>query len=447
MPPDVVVTVAGTSFAGPHVAGAAALLKAVRPRWTPAEILAALTTSTEPEILSASSLGARLGIEETGAGRIDVERASRSGLLLDQSIAGFRSADPSLGGNPGALNLASLNSRVCARSCAWQRRVRNPDSRAHSYTASATAPTGVLISVSPSSFTLGAGESQTLNISAQISSGIAVSAQASGAIFLRSAGLPDMRLPVLLGGANGRRMPVSIALNAQANVQTYTLADFTSGSFSGPLAARVSAPIEATEETSQLLQDPTPNDPYDSGSNTRGILLNLPSAARAVWVNLEAGAAADIDLFVGVDVNNDGLASLDEQRCASNGPTSSEECLLNSLSNTRYWIVAQNFAASQASAADLVNLNYAAVAQGSAQSAALGASVPVTVAAFTPFDAVLNANFSALQARKLVSVLDIGNALNPTTIGSSVLVFTRALADGAFSNGFESATREADRKE
>jgi len=414
-------------------------LKALRPQWTSAEILSALVTSTEPEIVSASSLGARLGIEETGAGRIDVERASRSGLLLDQSIAGFRAADPSLGGNPGALNLASLNSRTCARSCTWQRHVRNPDSRTHSYTASTTAPTGVFISVSPSSFTLGAGESQTLNISAQISSGIAVAAQASGEVFLRSAGLPDIRLPVLLGGANGSRMPASIALNAQTNVQTYSLRNFASGSFSGPLAARVSAPSEATEDTSQLLQDPTPNDPFDAGSNTRSVVLNLPSAARAVWVNLEASAAADIDLFVGVDVNNDGLASLDEQRCASNGPTSSEECLLNSLSNTRYWIVAQNFAASQTNAADPVTLNYAAVAQDSVQNAALGASVPSTVAAFTPFDALLNANFSALQARKLVAVLDIGNMLNPTAIGSSVVIFTRGLEDAVFSNGFEPA--------
>jgi len=437
VPPDVVVTVAGTSFAGPHVAGAAALLKALRPQWTPAEILAALVTSTEPEIVSASSLGARLGIEETGAGRIDVERASRSGLLLDQSIAGFRAADPSLGGNPGALNLAALNNRICARSCTWQRRVRNPDSRAHSFTASTSAPNGVAISVSPSSFTLGAGETQTLNIGAQITIGVAVAAQASAEIFLRSAGLPDTRLPVLLGGANGRRMPVSIALSAAADVQTYVLQDFASGTYSGALAARVSAPVEATEDSSQLLQDPTPNDPYDAGGNTRSILLNLPSAARTVWVNLEGSSAADIDLFVGVDVNNDGLASIDEQRCASNGPTSSEECLLNSLSNTRYWIVAQNFAASQANAADPVILNYAAVAQDSVQNASLGASVPSTVAAFIPFDALLSASFSALQSRKLVAVLDIGNTPNPTAIGSSVLLFTRARDDAVFGDGFE----------
>lgn len=439
VPPDVVVTVAGTSFAGPHVAGAAALLKALRPQWTPAEILSALTTSTEPEIVSASSLGARLGVEETGAGRIDIERASRSGLLLDQSIAGFRAADPSVGGNPGALNLASLNNTTCARSCTWQRRVRNPDSRAHSYTVSTSAPNGVALWVNPSSFTLAAGESQTLNVGAQISSGIAVAAQASGEIFLRSAGLPDIRLPVLLGGANGRRMPVLIALSAQANVQTYALPDFASGSFSGPLAARVSVPSEATEDTSQLIQDPTVNDPYDAGSNTRSILLNLPSAARTVWVDLEASGAADIDLFVGVDLNNDGLASLDEQRCASNGPTGSEQCLLNNLSDTRYWIVAQNFAASQANAADRVTLDYAVVAQGTAQSAALGASVPSTVAAFTPFDALLDADFGAFQARKLVAVLDIGDTLNPTAIGSSVLVFTRTLDGAVFGNGFEPA--------
>ena len=45
------------------------------------------------------------------------------------------------------------------------------------------------------------------------------------------------------------------------------------------------------------------DDLYDMGSNTRSILLNLPSAARAVWVNLEASGAAGIDLFVGPGVS------------------------------------------------------------------------------------------------------------------------------------------------
>ncbi|MEU0878342.1 S8 family serine peptidase [Lentzea sp. NPDC005914] len=61
------VALSGTSMAAPHVAGAAAILAAKNPAWSPAEIKTALMNSAKPYPDS--------GVFDQGAGRVDVARA------------------------------------------------------------------------------------------------------------------------------------------------------------------------------------------------------------------------------------------------------------------------------------------------------------------------------------------------------------------------------------
>ncbi|GAA2759195.1 S8 family serine peptidase [Actinopolymorpha rutila] len=69
-------TMTGTSMATPHVAGAAALLLQEHPGWTPADVKAALT-STAVRVNGAT-------VVDQGAGRIDVDRATRQQVRVDQ---------------------------------------------------------------------------------------------------------------------------------------------------------------------------------------------------------------------------------------------------------------------------------------------------------------------------------------------------------------------------
>ncbi len=64
---DSYTTLSGTSMATPHVAGAAAILAGQHPRWTAGQLKAALIGSAEP--------GARITVDQQGAGRVDVARA------------------------------------------------------------------------------------------------------------------------------------------------------------------------------------------------------------------------------------------------------------------------------------------------------------------------------------------------------------------------------------
>jgi subtilisin family serine protease len=76
--------VSGTSMATPHVAGAAALLKQLHPRWKPWQVKSALMSTANEEVFLNTTRTSRAGLLDRGAGRIDLAKAANPELLLDQ---------------------------------------------------------------------------------------------------------------------------------------------------------------------------------------------------------------------------------------------------------------------------------------------------------------------------------------------------------------------------
>lgn len=117
--------ISGTSMSSPHNAGAGALMTAVHPDWTPAEIKSAImmtgvTANTFKED----------GVTPTdpfdlGGGRVDLKAATKAGLVMSETGANFLAADPALGGDPSTLNLASMMNSTCVGTCSWTRTVTN----------------------------------------------------------------------------------------------------------------------------------------------------------------------------------------------------------------------------------------------------------------------------------------------------------------------------------
>jgi subtilisin family serine protease len=144
----------GTSMSSPHVAGAAALLRAIHPGWSPSEVKSALMlTAANPGL--EENLQTQWTPDDVGGGRVDLTRAALVGFVLDETHARYLAADPAHGGDPKTLNLPSLrNVDGCdaPAPCTWTRTLRDTLPAPSSWTVSVNAPAGVDVAVDPPSF-------------------------------------------------------------------------------------------------------------------------------------------------------------------------------------------------------------------------------------------------------------------------------------------------------
>ncbi|MBX9402504.1 S8 family serine peptidase [Lysobacter sp. BMK333-48F3] len=120
---NLVGLLSGTSMASPHHAGAAGLLRQAKPDWTAAEIKSALMMTAERKVYTEDEVTLADPFD-AGAGRVQVDRALRAGLVLNETTANYLAADPATGGQVASLNLASLAQRECAQACVFKRSFR-----------------------------------------------------------------------------------------------------------------------------------------------------------------------------------------------------------------------------------------------------------------------------------------------------------------------------------
>jgi len=214
-PGELFQAIAGTSMSSPHNAGAAVLLKAQHPSWTPGQIKSALMTTATTAVLK-ENLSTPADPFDLGSGRINLNVAGNPGLTFDETAANMAL----LGDDPVSainLNLASVNAPIMPGSITTARVAKNVTNKSQTYRVSTSAPAGASISVSPRIFTVGAGNSVTLTIKIKALSQTAT--QSFGEIRLTPSrhGLPRLHLPVAFvaqqGGVNltSECTPTSIA--------------------------------------------------------------------------------------------------------------------------------------------------------------------------------------------------------------------------------------------
>ncbi|MFS8499202.1 MAG: S8 family serine peptidase [Micromonosporaceae bacterium] len=159
----------GTSMASPHGAGAGALLKALHPDWSPAQIRSALATTADRTGLVKEDGVTPADPFDVGSGLLDLSRAAAVGVVLDETYDNFVQADPATGGDPKALNLPAMVDHNCDQVCSFTRRLTSVADVTATYTATTEAPEGMVVTVTPAEFTLAPGATQELTVTVDVS--------------------------------------------------------------------------------------------------------------------------------------------------------------------------------------------------------------------------------------------------------------------------------------
>jgi len=288
----------GTSMSSPHIAGAGALLRALHPDWTPMQIQSAMMTTAN---LAHFKEDAQTQADpfDVGAGRIDLPRAARAALLLDETLPGFLAADPYFGGNPALLNLASLADPACVVDCSWTRTVTNVSSHATDWIALSSAA----VAVSPKRFRLAPGASTELTFVADAST-VAVGQWLFDQVVVKakSPAVPDVHFPVAALSALSN-LPGSIEISAVQASDMVSLGGLKAIEITAA-SVDIRGLAKSTRYTDAAISDPTNGDPFDGGfdpavSGQALFIIDVPAGASRFVAQISASQSQDLDLFVG----------------------------------------------------------------------------------------------------------------------------------------------------
>ena len=367
----------GTSMASPHVAGAAALLRAAKPSWTVSQVESALQTTARSGVVLQDGVSVASAMD-AGAGVVELDGAVRTGLYLAVSEQDMRNANPANSGTPATLNLPGIALEPCLDQCTTSRVVTDQVGGGR-WRVEGSLADG-MIRVTPNDFSLNPGASQRLDIQIDLRGISQPNRWVDGEIRLvpTNSSVASTRLPVTAFASAGVisegvetvtqgdkgfvDLPVVdlTGINTVAAVPwiAYSLPDMADAVFS------TNGWAEPVIERVAMAQDPTPAEVYDqfaTGTLIRSVSIPAASGTTAsqyeARVNIGSATATDLDLYLGVDLDGDGLPSESEMLCSSTTSSAAERCevqVRRSGSAQTLWVLVQNWQAG-ASGTDDVN--------------------------------------------------------------------------------------------
>ena len=301
----------GTSMSSPHVAGAAALMRQLNPTWSVAAIKSALMTSGE-QIVRLAGGAADLGVPAPnqltvgagvfgfGAGHLAPNPALSTTAVYDISNAQFDAY--SAGAIGTGLNLASITFSNVLGVGTTIRTVKNMGTVPLSLTATGTLP-GFTVAVSPMSFTIPVGASQSFTVTVTRTSA-AFGSYMYGNLTLAGGG-QSLRSPLT---ARASSAVVTASFTETRNVGTRITTIGTG--FSGPTTTTTSGMVAATRTNSSVALDAQVCFPMVVPANTWAIRAQLYNS------DTQGGVATDLDLYFRPATGNSSLAV--SEREASN---------------------------------------------------------------------------------------------------------------------------------
>ncbi|NVK58182.1 MAG: S8 family serine peptidase [Alteromonadaceae bacterium] len=430
----------GTSMASPHVAGAALLLRELHPEWSADAIRSALmmTAKTDVGVIGKSENANWL---EMGSGRIQIETAAGASLIIEESQANYLAADPEQGGDPKTLNIPALVDNNCLIQCSWQRTFTAVDDGNWSIAAD-DFNSGLEITATPASFSLTAGQSQTVTFTVNTWNAAPADSWTFAQINLSNTAAQVLHLPVAIVVENGN-FPDEISLTSHRDADSWLYQDLLTvgiDDFTYQFAG-LTKPQETVET---VAEDTNPADFLDDTEDgVYSKTLTIDDNTPALIAEITSSTAPDMDLYVGFDANDDGNIASNEIIDLSISPSWNERITIAEPAAGTYVVFVQNFAGSTA-ALDTFTLETAVI--GSTADGTVTLDAPQRVELREPFDLRLLWQLDdALPGDRYYGWLTLGtDADNPQNLGDIPLIITRGENDVSLNTPEQSRVQAGD---
>ncbi|MEO3768758.1 S8 family serine peptidase [Micromonospora sp. B9E7] len=149
----------GTSMASPYVAGAAAILRATHPDWSPGRVASALRTTATDTVGTSNPL-------DQGSGFINLAGATDPGLVIEPTAAELVKFSETAAPDGKELNLPAISLREYdgTSPVTLTRTLTNVGKAKETYRSVVSGLPGMKVTVTPASVTLAPGKSATVTI-------------------------------------------------------------------------------------------------------------------------------------------------------------------------------------------------------------------------------------------------------------------------------------------
>lgn len=413
----------GTSMSSPHVAGSAALMKALHPTWTPFEIKSALMMSSKTTNLLKEDETTPADAFDFGAGRVDLSAAAKAGLVLNETGTNFESANPADNGDVTTLNIASMQNNACVGSCSWTRTFTNVADVSAQY---ARTDLTAWLDVSPTSFTLNPGETETVTFTANTDT-MVVDEWTFGSVVFESTetfttgeSISAAHLPIAVMASNGN-LPKSVAKDIYRDSGAVILSDLLATEITD-LSTTVYGLVKAVPQTISLVPDATNSEVYDDLDQVFYTTFEVTPGTKRIVAEILDTTASDLDMFWGVDDNSDGMPEEAEEIGRSATGVALEYLSLMDPDPDTYWLLIQNWDGT-ATGDDII---YALTQISGLAEGNLTIEGPTSNPAVTPFSLTLNYTEDTEVGDRLYGVFEVGSTASaPADISTTAIDLAR----------------------
>ncbi len=401
----------GTSMSSPHVAGSALLMMSLNPNWTASQVRSALMMTAYNDTSTKEDGTTPADPFDIGAGRVDLTKAALTGLVMDIDPDDFDAENPVEGGDPSILNIPSMQDSTCVSSCTFVRTVTSVADDSTTWSASIVITSAVSATVTPASFTLNPGESQDLTITVDVS-GAETDQYYFGELVLTGAGSPEAHMPIAVQPSKG---------SFQEKIEIETRRDAGAATISGDAIEVTALQLDVFGLTKSVVhpayvtEDSDNAAVFDNPDDYEFLIVNVPENSARFVTEIYSSESPDLDLFIGYDVNGDGMPQEEELVAFSASGTALEYVSLQLPFAGDYWVVVQNWSASSAGATDFAEVGIAVVPMVDANN--LAATGPAAVPPGTEFDIDLTYDIDMEPGDVYYGVVAVGtDADNPGNI-------------------------------